>query len=792
MATAYAEYAGVKLPLWTPQCDADVAAAGVSLDRLQQFALYPDTDSLNGLPLPPRLLAPPPKGGTLWWPTAASQWARAHFLVDTATLASIRSQLVTDAGGANAGYVAADLVLDDGTGGTAITTAMHLLPPLPLCGAEALYLLTLVDERYYWWFRPTVDLSAVTTWSGLYSALGTGIGSSITVDGSLGSFAAPSTRWQTLGGAPLPLLLDSAAWCTGRRVVREFDGTVRATDYATAKAAAAAIRSDWGTTWRRRGGGVSIDTDVRKTAPASVLVRCGSLTQTPTLSGLAIGDYSSVTGKAGYRATLETDAATLTSGQANALATEWYQWLLAHEDTALAGLAAVEPNGWAGATEWTLRRDDCGTRLYPFPLDFGHASGSGDASGSSRLTTANVDGSEESTTSRLEFDPDTGVRVDEGATDGDPDVVSCIDATPTQTGVVSTVAQKFGGFKQFEDGVGVGEGTMDASLATNVPTSFRAAVVDADEAYTHLIAIDPLDTESQAEVTTTVSRNVPAAGAGVTIEALAQEGNNGTVAENQYVSLTQICTVDTATGGVGGDGVATTVYGFLPSNNGYHTALATGMAYCHVGIVGQGTPSQYERGIGSTNYFSLYQDVGEDLSTLGNWRTRADLTVGGVWAHSARRGSTDHRGIDRDFASGEYPIVRGGVVVGYWDGSSGSTSPPPTVPSPPIPTAPTVPAPPPTVSVAFDVKDINNDPVASRSIAVTGATTTPQSTSAGGTVTFTGVPTSPTTTTVTISGSGETVKWVASSQYGSGVSGSGYSFTIRTDLGNVTVDAWIY
>lgn len=40
------------------------------------------------------------------------------------------------------------------------------------------------------------------------------------------------------------------------------------------------------------------------------------------------------------------------------------------------------------------------------------------------ITTANVDTTQESTTTRLEFDQGTGVRVDKGAADADPDVVS--------------------------------------------------------------------------------------------------------------------------------------------------------------------------------------------------------------------------------------------------------------------------------------------------------------------------------------------------------------------------------
>lgn len=56
------------------------------------------------------------------------------------------------------------------------------------------------------------------------------------------------------------------------------------------------------------------------------------------------------------------------------------------------------------------------------------------------LTTANVDGTQESTTTRLEFDQSTGVRVDKGATDADPDVVS-IDLTPVMTKSLNVLTQ---------------------------------------------------------------------------------------------------------------------------------------------------------------------------------------------------------------------------------------------------------------------------------------------------------------------------------------------------------------
>lgn len=380
MASAFVRYAGVKLPVWTPQADDRIARSGLRLSEVFRFADHIDYAPFDGLPTHPQIFAPPARGGVLWWPTGASQFARVHFVASAAVVTSVRAALVSAAGSATNGYVAANLTISDARGGTDFSGNMHFLPPVPLLGGEdESFLLTLVDERYWWWFRPAVDLSAATTWSLIYSTIGTGLGEAITVDGSLASFAAPSSRWLTLGTLPLPVLLDAAAWSTGRRIVRTPGGTVRATDYATAKAAEGAVQSGIPAVYRLRGGGPAPDSDLRKNAPASVVVRGAGTEQVVTLAALAPADYAGVTGKAGYRYTMNVDAATLTAGEAGAVATEWYNWLLAGEDASYAGVSGFNPCGWWGAVEWVYRKDEVATRTLPYPWPIGHSAGQPDA-----------------------------------------------------------------------------------------------------------------------------------------------------------------------------------------------------------------------------------------------------------------------------------------------------------------------------------------------------------------------------------------------------------------------------
>src|SRR5438094_513163 len=86
---------------------------------------------------------------TLFWPVGAREFARAHCVVNDDQLTRIR-QAVQQSGGAT--LVKATLEMDDAT--SKITTDLWMLPAWPLQqvgdGAN-LWLLNLVDDRYWWW-----------------------------------------------------------------------------------------------------------------------------------------------------------------------------------------------------------------------------------------------------------------------------------------------------------------------------------------------------------------------------------------------------------------------------------------------------------------------------------------------------------------------------------------------------------------------------------------------------------------------------------------------------------------
>ena len=143
-------------------------------------------------------------------------------------------------------------------------------------------------------------------------------------------------------------------------------------------------------------------------------------------------------------------------------------------------------------------------------------------------------------------------------------------------------------------------------------------------------------------------------------------------------------------------------------------------------------------------------------------------------------------GIDASITVGGWVLWFCGGILWKVEVAPGSPPAPPVYPPPPAPSPPP-PSPPGTVTFVASVVRTGVGPIAGRQVSVVGASNTPQITGVGGLCTLTAVPTSPTTTTVTLNGSGETVHWWATGTTGAPIAGTGYSFTFRTDLGDVTV-----
>jgi hypothetical protein len=182
--------------------------------------------NLTGLSFPGTARMRPVVPNTLYWPTGASRWAVGYFFVSAQQLQDIHQQL-------QYAYQSLPFVMGDNAHAP-ITTNLWMLPPRPLGqagdAANGLYLLTLVDDRYWWWFNSTGNLTinpGTTTWENLYQSLGTQLGLIIQADPIDPAYLTPSQSLQSLYEY-VPLVLDAVAYNVGQRIVRDYDGTVRA------------------------------------------------------------------------------------------------------------------------------------------------------------------------------------------------------------------------------------------------------------------------------------------------------------------------------------------------------------------------------------------------------------------------------------------------------------------------------------------------------------------------------------------------------------------------------------
>ncbi len=358
--------------------------------------------NLTHLPFRPSLIPPAIRLNSLYWPTGASRFAVGHFLCDEARLADLRD-VVYPVEDSVLGYDAADLTISDGT--NSVTASMWMLPPRPLadCGENGLYLLTLVDERYFWWSKATAlsVTGGTTTWATLYASIATALGITLTVDDVAAAYLKPPASLGTKYEA-LPIVLDAVAYCVGQRIVRQLDGTVRAWNADESLAACDAWLADDLPELKKLAGGVlklgtdevvppgTLGVDNLTVLPASVIVAyprtdTGVLSATPytvskTLLALQLsefqrGDGTYISGEedtvkvfrasatatftGGGTPTNETELGTLT-GQ---ISTDYYRYQAAKLDIALIGYPAYSLTGFDDAIHLFHDKQSCLTRI---------------------------------------------------------------------------------------------------------------------------------------------------------------------------------------------------------------------------------------------------------------------------------------------------------------------------------------------------------------------------------------------------------------------------------------------
>lgn len=176
-----------------------------------------------------------PTIGEFYYPTTASRWSVFRGL---ATSSQIKKMLATTQCKNPASFILKVNPIvpnrpHDSPEPYTITTSMYLLPPRPLAETggtmDGLFLVTLVDERYYFQGTPvTLRPTKFTTWNSLLETIATALNVTITPPTVSPNFHIPEADSQFWSNAEnAATLLDAVAFNIGCTVVRNYDGTYK-------------------------------------------------------------------------------------------------------------------------------------------------------------------------------------------------------------------------------------------------------------------------------------------------------------------------------------------------------------------------------------------------------------------------------------------------------------------------------------------------------------------------------------------------------------------------------------
>ncbi len=304
-----------------------------------------------------------PRPGVLTWPTGADTFARCHLICTGDQAVAIRAAV-------GAAPAPKTLRFDDGAGGV-VAPQMYFLALRPISqrgdGAE-LYLLTLVDERWFWWQSGGNGTPAsASSWTSLFDQLYGAVGVTPAIDTISSAYLTPNQPRWALGVQPIPPVAEAAAQTVGLRTVRACDGTVTLQSYASALGADAAR---WALleTEALTGGRVS-GADIARAMPEQCDVCFFDGTATSiTLSSLALSEAGGVAGVPTRAARVTADALAPTTAQKIAYATQaaldYYSWGLARTDATFRGFVAVDgPCGLDECVEWVHTPETMVTRV---------------------------------------------------------------------------------------------------------------------------------------------------------------------------------------------------------------------------------------------------------------------------------------------------------------------------------------------------------------------------------------------------------------------------------------------
>lgn len=372
---SHVRYAGVTLYQPTPQIELDLYAhLRPQLATIWQHNTWGDQATYARQHWAMASHAPnhPFELGSLYWPVGAARWAYGHWLVNDTDLDTILAATIQNG-------VPVPQILSLET----VEAEMYLLPTIPqyVAGSTKVRVLTLVDERYWWWYKnATIAIDyGNTSWDDLIDEIGTALGKEILRGTVNPAYLTPGVGLEARQDS-LPLLLDAVAYNIGRRVVREVDGTVTLMDVDQSRLRESVnLEEVW-----MVGGPKQLSPDGLERAlvlPRRVTVRfprpkCYAWhSVTATLAGLGLQEGSGITGFDGDKLFHDTLFANSETGTppnqavlqalVNQVATDWYRLQLGREFVQYREIVDILPHALMDSITWRANGDDCSTTVYP-------------------------------------------------------------------------------------------------------------------------------------------------------------------------------------------------------------------------------------------------------------------------------------------------------------------------------------------------------------------------------------------------------------------------------------------
>lgn len=319
--------------------------------------------------------SPTPQINTLYWPTGATRWASCLLLADDLGKNAIVNSANVDVAGdkyASAvnivfeedGYdgVVADGFSMDSQHRVSLKTEMYLLKPRPVAmpsGETKLWVLPLVDERYFWQWKhvgSTKDIEA-ENWEEFLKEI-------VSILSPAGAeyieSLPPAYDWKpdlldkdSLSYANAAILLDAAAMSVGLRVVRNFDGSLNLFSSESGRqtwlSSTSSSRSQIYGIWSQISGGDFTTQSGAASFPESVTVLMpggNAIIKTQEDLEVSLGFASDTTKLFRVPYLPESYDETERSDLAKQIAKDFFGWRERHGDMSFTGLKPWEMNGF--------------------------------------------------------------------------------------------------------------------------------------------------------------------------------------------------------------------------------------------------------------------------------------------------------------------------------------------------------------------------------------------------------------------------------------------------------------